>query len=97
MIKKELESVICEQCNVTSKTAAMMIECVMDTIKESVTAGQAVTLRGFGTFQPKVRKGRKCRDLTRGTEIVTSDSRIPIFRPSREFKDSVRNGDVKYF
>lgn len=66
------------------------VEAFMAEIKQAVINGDSVTLRGFGTFSPKTRKEKIGQNITLGQSIVIPEHRIPHFKPSQEFKRSVK-------
>ena len=54
----------------TKKEAEQAIEIVTDTIKSLTSAGDSVTIRGFGRFEVKKRAGRTGRHPGTGEEIT---------------------------
>ncbi|MDR0410542.1 MAG: integration host factor subunit beta [Treponema sp.] len=59
-------------------------------IKTALVARKTIELRGFGTFELKIRKGRAKAHNPRTGEIVSvQDHGIAVFRPGRELKQSV--------
>ena len=69
------------------------IEKVLDVtikiIQDRVSAGDDVTLMGFGTFLLTERKARKGHDPHRGKTIEIPAMKIPKFRVGKEFKERV--------
>lgn len=63
--------------------AARLIDTVLAEIAGLVAAGDSVTLRGFGTFEPRPRAARAGRNPRTGEEIVIP-ARVALgFRPSK--------------
>ncbi len=58
----------------------------MRVVRRTVAAGDHITLRGFGNFGPKVRKGKTSRIITTGQAIRLKDHQIPHFEPSKKFR-----------
>ena len=54
--------------------------------------GQRIFLRGFGVFQPKERKAKVGRNITRGEQLSIPPKRVPQFRPYPHFKKVVEKG-----
>ena len=50
---------------------------------------QNIEIRGFGTFKIKLRKARKARNPRTGDEVPVPDRKVPVFKPSNEFKDLI--------
>jgi integration host factor subunit beta len=64
-----------------------LIDALFDEIKGAILAGKTVELRGFGTFEVKLRKGRKrARNPKTGAIVSVEDHGVASFRPGRELK-----------
>jgi DNA-binding protein HU-beta len=66
----------------------------MGTIKTSLTRGNNVYLRGFGSFIVKERAQKTGRNISKKTTIIIPAHNIPSFKPSKTFVESVKK-DVK--
>ena len=62
----------------------------METIKTSMTNGEEVFLRGFGSFIIKHRADKTARDISKNTTVIVSAHDIPAFKPAKEFLDKVK-------
>lgn len=69
-----------------------VVEDFMKIIQSSVADGQRIFLRGFGVFQPKERKAKVGRNITRGEQLSIPPKRVPQFRPYPHFKKVVEKG-----
>ncbi|MDR3325395.1 MAG: integration host factor subunit beta [Spirochaetaceae bacterium] len=59
-------------------------------IKGALAGGRTVELRGVGTFEVRVRKGRKvARNPRTGEAVPAPPHRVVAFRPGQELKLSV--------
>lgn len=67
-----------------------VINQTMVEIKKALYKGSNIYLRGFGTFTPKVRKAKMGRNISRGTQVLIPEHRVPYFKPSKEFKDLLK-------
>jgi integration host factor subunit beta len=64
-----------------------LIDALFEEIKGSILSGKTVELRGFGTFEVKLRKGRKrARNPKTGAIVSVEDHGVAAFRPGRELK-----------
>jgi len=64
-----------------------LIDSLFDEIKGAILQGKTVELRGFGTFEVKLRKGRKrARNPKTGAIVSVEDHGVASFRPGRELK-----------
>ena len=56
-------------------------------IQKSVAKGDEVKLVGFGTFSRLSRKSRNGRNPKTGAPVVIPGSKVPRFKPGKDFKD----------
>ena len=74
----------------TKKDAQNAVDCVLDTIVNTLKRGSDVTLVGFGTFKVASRKARKGRNPQTGEVIQIKASKVPKFVPGKAFKEAVK-------
>ncbi len=91
MTKAELISKISEKTGVEKLTALAVIESFMNEIKDSISADEAVFLRGFGMFKPKKRAEKTGRNIKKNTTIIIPAHHIPAFKPAKVFVEEVKN------
>jgi len=86
MTKADLVEKIAEKTGLTRTDVAVAVDGFLDTIKAAMEEGNNIEIRGFGTFKVKQRKARKARNPRTGEEVPVPDRRVPVFKPSNEFK-----------
>ncbi len=86
MTKQELVSAAAQQTGVERATVSAVVEAFMEQVRNSLTNGENVYLRGFGTFYRKHRAEKKARNITKNTTIVVPAHDVPAFKPSKSFK-----------
>ena len=69
--------------------AQAAVDCVFESIVNTLKKGDVVTLVGFGTFKVARRKARTGRNPQTGAEIQINASNAPKFVPGKAFKDAV--------
>lgn len=89
MNKTELIAVVAEKANLSRKDSENAVNIVFEAIKEAVETGEKVQLAGFGIFDVKSREARVGRNPKTREEIQIPASRVPVFKASKAFKDSV--------
>jgi nucleoid DNA-binding protein len=89
MTKADLVEQVAERTGLTRTDVAVVVDSFLDTIKKSMEEMQNIEIRGFGTFKIKLRKARKARNPRTGEEVPVPDRRVPVFKPSNEFKDLI--------
>ena len=90
MNRAELVESIAEKASVTKKEADAILTATLETIVETVVAGDKVTLVGFGIFEPRDRAAREGRNPSNGEKLSIPATRVPAFAPGKQFKDAVR-------
>lgn len=90
MTKADIVNKIAENTGVEKIVALTVLESFMAEVKDAITKNEAVFLRGFGTFKPKMRKSKIGRNIKKETAIIVPDHFIPAFKPAKSFKDKVK-------
>lgn len=85
MTKAELVNTIAIQTGYDKTTILNIVEASMYCIKKSVSEGEFVYLRGFGTFGVKERKARIARNICAKTSVHVPAHKIPYMKPSDDF------------
>jgi integration host factor subunit beta len=88
--KAEIVESIYERAGVEKKDIRAVIENYVDVVKGALMEGKVIELRGFGTFEVRIRKGRKKARNPRTGELVSVSSHgIVSFRAGQELKREV--------
>lgn len=89
MNKAELVDAIAAKADLTKKDADAVLTAAVEAIMEAVSAGEKVTLVGFGTFEPRSRQAREGRNPSTGKPITIPATTVPAFSAGKLFKDKV--------
>lgn len=91
MTKAEIAKILTERIPGLGRGQAIdAINIIYETIIDSVTHGEPVTIRGFGTFTKKHRAAKPARIVSKNEKIMVEEHDKPCFKPSAEFCDLVR-------
>ena len=90
MNKTELVDVIAEKTKLSKKDSKAALEAALEAITESLKAGDAVQLIGFGTFKVNQRQERTGRNPQTGKEIKMPATKVPAFVSGKALKDAVK-------
>ncbi len=90
MNKAELVEQLAKKTNLPKIQSESVLNAALEIIQSAVSKGEDVKLVGFGTFDQTVRKSRNGRNPKTGTTLVIPESRVPRFRPGKEFKNLVK-------
>ena len=63
----------------------------MKCVKTSLTDGENVYLRGFGSFIVKKRAQKTGRNISKNTTIIIPEHFVPAFKPAKVFVDKVKS------
>lgn len=90
MTKAEIVTEIAEKTGVEKVVVQATVEAFMKTVKNNISAGKNVYLRGFGSFIVKKRAAKKGRNISKNTTILIPEHFIPAFKPAKTFLDKVK-------
>ena len=90
--KAEIVDSIYNKTGINRKEIRKMMEYFIDEIKDALIRNKVIELRGFGTFEVRIRKGRqKARNPKTGENVSVNSHGIVSFRAGRELKQDVWN------
>jgi DNA-binding protein HU-beta len=89
MNKGELVDAVAEKASVTKKEADAVLTAVLDIIMEAVSTADKVTLVGFGSFEPRLRKERDGRNPKTTQTMKIPETVVPAFSAGKLFKEKV--------
>ncbi|MDR0420999.1 MAG: integration host factor subunit beta [Prevotellaceae bacterium] len=95
MTKADIVSEISKNTGIDKNTVLASVESFMGVIKDSLTEGENVYLRGFGSFVVKKRAQKTARNISKNTTIIIPEHNIPAFKPAKVFLGSVANKNNK--
>ena len=89
MNKGELVAAIADKSGITKRQADDILSATVDTIVDTVSFGDKVTLVGFGTFESRDRKARQGRNPQTGKKLKIPATTVPAFSAGKAFKEKV--------
>jgi len=90
MTKADIVNEISQNTGIEKVTVQKAVEAMMETMKDSLTGGRNVYLRGFGSFIVKRRAAKTARNISKNTTIIVPAHFIPSFKPAKEFVAQVK-------
>ncbi len=91
MTKADIVNEISKNTGIEKITVQKAVEAFMETVKDSLTDGKNVYLRGFGSFIVKKRAEKTARNISRNTTIIIPEHFIPSFKPAKTFVSQVKD------
>ena len=94
MTKAEIVNEVAKATGIEKTQVQTVVEAFMETVKDSLSNGNPVYLRGFGSFIIKHRAQKAARNITQKSTLVIPAHDIPAFKPAKTFlvevKDNVK-------
>jgi integration host factor subunit beta len=88
--KTDIVDALYEKTGMSRNEIRNAIDLLIDEMKNALVRRQIIELRGFGTFEVKVRKARpRARNPRTGENIVIKSHGVVSFRSGRELKQEV--------
>lgn len=88
--KNKLIDSIYRKTDVEKQVIQIVVDSFLDNLKESLETGSTIELRGFGTFEPRLRKGRSCaRNPKTGEHLSVEPHYVAAFRAGQELKENL--------
>jgi DNA-binding protein HU-beta len=94
MTKADIVADIAVETGLERVEALKAVEAFMNSIKTSLSKGENVYLRGFGSFIVKERAEKTGRNISKNTTIIIPAHNIPSFKPSKTFVEEVKTSVV---
>ena len=93
MTKADVINQIAEKTGIDKADVTASVEAFFSIVKNSMSAGHNIYVRGFGSFINKKRKKKIARNISRNTAIVIEEHYIPSFKPAKVFINKIKNSD----
>lgn len=90
MTKAEIVNEVAKSTGLEKANVQKVVEQFMEVVKGSLANGEAVYLRGFGSFIIKHRAEKAARNITRNTTITIPAHDIPAFKPAKVFYGEIK-------
>ncbi len=90
MNKAELVEEVSGEVGLSKRETQKVIDAIIGTITDTLTAGEKVTLIGFGTFRVIKRKARRGVNPQTGRAIQIPAKKVPKFVPGKNLKNKVK-------
>lgn len=91
MTKAEIVKNVSLDTGIDGEVTMLVVNKLLENIRNTVAGGEEVFFRGFGTFGVKHRAEKIGRNIGQNTPVIIPAHNIPSFKPSKEFKNQVSN------
>jgi len=77
------------QSHISKRDTEIVVNIIFDSMTEALKHGERIEIRGFGSFQVKVREAREGRNPKTGGAVHIPARRMPFFKVGNELKEKV--------
>jgi DNA-binding protein HU-beta len=88
--KAEVISQIADKTGIDKADVIVTVEALFSVIKNSMSEGENIYVRGFGSFINKKRARKIARNISKNTAIVIDEHYIPSFKPAKVFLEKIK-------
>ncbi|MGN6439844.1 MAG: HU family DNA-binding protein [Agriterribacter sp.] len=90
MRKADLINNISEKTGIPKVDVLVTLETMFKEVKENLSNGENIYIRGFGSFITKKRAAKIGRNIKKNTAVHIPEHYIPAFKPAKEFVHEVK-------
>jgi DNA-binding protein HU-beta len=91
MRKSDLINQISDKTGIPKVDVLVTLETMFKEVKESLSNGQNIYIRGFGSFITKKRAAKIGRNIKKNVAVEIPEHYIPAFKPAKEFVSEVKS------
>ena len=84
-----IEDVARRTPHISKRDTEVVVNTIFDAMVAALTRGDRIEIRGFGSFQVKIREARDGRNPKTGEPVHISAKRTPFFKVGKELKEMV--------
>jgi len=93
MNKSDLIDVVTEKLkNLTRREVEVIVDTIFDKMTHTLSGGGRIEIRGFGSFEVRVREPRQGRNPKTGAAVYVNTRKVPFFKVGKELRERVNNG-----
>ncbi len=91
MTKSELIDALAARSDLTKASSELVVNCVFESMTESLQNGEGIEIRGFGSFTVRPYKAYSGRNPRTGEPVPVPPKRLPFFKVGKDLKEMVNN------
>ncbi len=89
MNKSQLIEALAQDQNLPPKTAASIVNTILNLMSETLINGDNIELRGFGSFTVREYDTYTGRNPKTGTLISVKPKKLPFFKVGKELREAI--------
>jgi len=90
MTKSEIINILSrKQSHLSSKDIELSVKILLEQMSDTLTSGERIEIRGFGSFSLHHRAARSGRNPKTGEKVNLASKHVPHFKPGKELRERV--------
>jgi integration host factor subunit beta len=89
MTKSDLIEMVANKLHLPKGKAELIVNCIFDSMEDSLKKGERIEIRGFGSFEIRHYKAYEGRNPRTGDPVGVQPKRLPFFKVGKELKERV--------
>jgi integration host factor subunit beta len=89
MNKMDIVNQLSEKISLNQKVAKVVVDTIVDSIKNAIITGERVEIRGFGSFSLRSYKAYRGRNPKNGDMVSVPDKKLPHFKVGKELREII--------
>lgn len=91
MTKADVVNEIANKTGIEKVDVQRVVETFFDVMKDTMSEGNNVYFRGFGSFVVRKRARKVARNIAKNTSMIIEPHYVPAFKPSKTFVEQVKD------
>ena len=91
MKENDFLSAVRSETGFSAKLTEQMTRQLVEILSGMLSAGDSLTIHGFGTFELKKKEERLSVNPVRGKRFMIPPKQVPAFRPGATLKERIKN------
>lgn len=93
MTKADIINEIAERTGIDKGDVQATVEAFFTVVKNSMSEGENVYVRGFGSFINKRRAKKVARNISQNVSVEIEEHYVPSFKPAKVFVEKIKLSD----
>ncbi len=86
---KLIEMLALSQSQLAYKDIELAVKIILEHMASTLSNGERIEIRGFGSFSPHFRKSRAARNPKSGELVFLPAKHVPHFKPGKKLRERV--------
>jgi len=96
MTKRQLVEKLSQKVkDLSFKDAELVVDAIFDSMAAALAGGERIEIRGFGSFEIRLRKPRQGRNPKTGAQVAVPEKKVPFFKVGKELKLRANKPEAK--